>query len=105
MTSFVINARGQAEITKDPDAVLDYTFDWTDWLASASTPPDTIVSGQCAISGDSAASISSVSFDQQRVTAWVQGGTVGAKATLRCRITTAAGRIDDRSVFLKIKER
>jgi hypothetical protein len=35
----------------------------------------------------------------------VQGGMVNEKVRVRCRIITVGGRTDDRSVFLKIKER
>jgi hypothetical protein len=100
MTTFVIDARGRASIEKDPDALLDYTIDWSAWLPTG----DTLVNAVFSIN-DALASIASSAHDTTRATAWVQGGTVGVRAALRCRITTAEGRIDDRTVYLRIRER
>lgn len=30
--TYVVNSKGQPVIVKDPNAVLDYSWDWTDWL-------------------------------------------------------------------------
>jgi hypothetical protein len=98
---------GKYKITKDPDAVLDYTFDWASWLAQASTPADTISTAQFLISGDGAvgASISASSFNATKATAWITGGTENGTIALTCRITSAGGRIDDRTVYIKVKAR
>jgi len=40
-----------------------------------------------------------------RVRAWISGGTVGQAAAATCRITTAGGRVDDRTLTFTIKER
>jgi hypothetical protein len=39
------------------------------------------------------------------VRAWISGGTVGQAAAATCRITTAGGRTDDRTLTFTIKER
>jgi len=98
--TFVLDGSGKPTILKDPNAVLDYTFDWTAWLAG-----DTLVSIDSAVSGSIGANISAQYFSGQKATIWVQGGTSGSKIALRCRIVTLAGRVDDRTVYLKIKER
>jgi hypothetical protein len=103
--TFVVGANGKVSIIKDPNAILDYSFDWTEWLAAASTPPDTIANAQFQLLGTSNATIVSQAFNAQKATAFVSGGLVGENIGLRCRITTAAGRVDDRTVYLKIKER
>jgi hypothetical protein len=103
--TFVVDSSGKATILKDPDAILDYTFDWTQWLAAASVTPDTIATAVGAVSGAVTAAINSTSHDAQKVTLWVSGGAAGEKIVLRCRITTAAGRTDDRTVYLKVKDR
>ncbi len=87
-------------IVKDPDAVLDYSFDWTDWLAvgeSISTWSVT-VSGVTKDAEDRVGAI---------ITVWVSGGTAGPGviATLVCAITTNQGRTDNRTIYLKIRER
>ena len=104
--TFVISASGKASIVKDPNAVLDYTFDWTDWLASADEPDDTIASVVFAIAG-STATVGTVVNNGTTATAWVSGGAVGETAALSCKITTvnAPARVDERTVFIKIRER
>ena len=39
------------------------------------------------------------------VVAWISGGTAGTTYRVTCRIVTAGGRTDDRSIFIKVKER
>lgn len=107
MTSFTIDGKtGKASIIKDPNAVLDYTFDWTDWLDDI---PDTILSAAVVIDSQAEggdATVNSISIvGLKAVVAWVQGGTVNTKVALRCRITTNGARIEDRTVYLNIKER
>lgn len=89
-------------IPKDPDAALEYTFDWTDWLAEVS---DTIDSYTLTVSGVTKTSDARVGA---RVTVWVSGGTVNAlaaPASIACRIVTAGGRTEDRTIYLLIRER
>lgn len=82
---------------KDPDAVLDYAWDWSAWLDG-----DTITSAD--VTGDGV-TIASVTHDDTRVTAWISGGDVNTAVAVTCRVTTAAGRTDDRAVRLDIKNR
>ena len=105
--TFTVSASGKYSIIKDPNAVLDYTFDWTAWLAAASTPADKILTATCTVTGSVTAAVDSIAFDDQKVTAWISGGAVGDAILLRCRITTenSPARIEDRSVTLKVKER
>lgn len=39
------------------------------------------------------------------VTAWLSGGVATSKPRVTCRITTNQGRVDDRSIWVKIAER
>lgn len=94
-------------IVKDPDAVLDYTFDWTDYLADIG---DTILDASVILASGIALDTAGhgpngFTFTSQKVIVWISGGTVGSKYQVTCRITTTGGRIDDRSIYLKIKER
>jgi hypothetical protein len=95
---------GKPTITKDPEATLDYTENWTDWLAAADTPADTITTATVATASLSV-TVDSVSHDTTHVTAWVSGGVPGETAALVYTITTAGGRIDERTLYLKIKDR
>ena len=84
--------------TKDPNAVLDYTVDWTRWLAAdqVATSEWIIPSGLTRMA-DSKTSTSA--------TVWLSGGNVGQSYTVTNRITTAAGRTEDRSFTIRVEER
>ena len=100
--TFVVSV-GKPTIVKDPNAVLDYTLDWTDWLEPLS---DTIASVSVAVSG---VTLDHTTNNSTSVTIWISGGTVGTPGSARVRITTvgtgARPRTDDRTVYFKIKER
>jgi hypothetical protein len=98
--TYVVDDRGRPKINKDPDAVLDYKFNWATYLTAIT---DTIVAAEAE--ADKGVEIDSVSFTTTSVTVWASGGDVGETAVLTCRITTLGGRTDDRSVYLKIVER
>lgn len=87
-------------IDKDPNAVLDYSFDWAAWLAPLG---DTIESVEFVLQPPLTETGSS--FTPTEAVVWVGGGEPGKTLGVTCRITTLQGRIDDRSVFLKIVER
>jgi hypothetical protein len=91
MTSLVLN--------KDPDAFLDYGIDWTDWLEDG----DTIAASTWVVSAG--VTSSSPSFTDTTTTVWIAGGTVGETYALTNRVTTAAGRIDDRTLTIRVKQR
>jgi len=98
-TSFVVNADGWPVIDKDPDAVLEYTLDWTDWLADVS---DTITSASVTVNGVTKASDSNTTV---KVTAWISGGTVGQMPSATYLIVTAGGRTDERTIYFNIRQR
>ena len=99
-TQFVTDTRsGLKKIDKDPEGVLDYSFDWnTNWLngdtISASTW--TVPAG---ITKDSDSDSGGVT------TIWLSGGTAGNTYTITNRIVTAAGRTEERSVIINVKQR
>lgn len=84
-------------ILKDPDATLDYPFNWATWLAKVA---DTIIAVSWII--DASLTKVSSSFNTTSATAFVSGGVLGTIVPVTCRITTAGGRIDDRTIWLKI---
>jgi hypothetical protein len=101
--TYVVNAAGKPVIVKDPDAVLDYTFDWTEWLQSVS---DTIVPSTGAdVTCDTGLTVQTVNIIDGQVIAWLEGGTVGNQYNVECQITTVDGRVDRRSIAIKIKVR
>lgn len=111
--TFVTDASGKLTIFKDPAATLDYSFDWTAYLADmledgVPAAPDTITTGACTLisnNGATDAQVEQTDVDGNVVTGWVSGGTAGETLQLKCTINTAGGRIEVRSVYLKIKAR
>jgi hypothetical protein len=96
-TSYEYDEDG-AFIYKDPNAILDYPFDWTDWLGA-----DTIATVQFTPS--SAITVVSSSSTTKIATAWVSGGVAGTVESLTCRVNTVGGRTEDRTIRFKIKQR
>ncbi len=84
---------------KDPSAVLDYVFDWTGWLATGETISSYTVTAQSGITLDSD------SATDDTVTVWLSGGTSGSRYRVSCKITTNAGRIDERSMIIDCQNR
>ena len=97
-TTFHVDSLGYW-IEKDPDAVLDYIVDWSDWLDT-----DTIT-GAPVWTVPTGLTKASQSNTTTTATAWISGGAQGMTYTLGCRITTTGGRTDERSFRLKIVER
>lgn len=89
-----------ASYKKDPNAILDYTFDWAPYLTPIA---DTIASVQFTTS--TGLTKTSQSNTATAATAFVSGGVVGKTEKLTCRIVTAGGRTDERTIDLKILER
>lgn len=84
---------------KDPDAVLDYVWDWSDWLEPGETITDSLFIMSAGITLDSD------SHSATSATAWLSGGTPGIPYQATNRIETSAGRIDDRSITIRVKNR
>lgn len=85
--------------TKDPAATLDYGLDWSDWLAAG----ETIAASEWSVP----AGLTKDSDDHNTTLAavWLSGGTAGATYRITNRVTTSAGRIDERSLFIVVEER
>jgi len=83
---------------KDPDSILDYTIDWSDWLGS-----DTIISSNWTV--PTGITQGSVSNTDTATTIWLSGGVVGKTYSVVNRIETAGGRTDDRTITIVIREK
>ena len=92
-------------IPKDPNAVLDYAFNWAGdddhdpWLEDGDTISSHVVTVDTGITKDSDSESSGV------VTVWLSGGTAGTDYTIACKIDTSAGRTDERSIVIHCEER
>jgi hypothetical protein len=84
---------------KDPDAVLDYTIDWSAWLG-----PDTLAGVDVTPSSDEI-TVDSTSFTDTTATAIISGGEDGTDYEIVFQITTAAALVDDRTITLLVRQR
>ena len=79
--------------SKDPDDVLDFTFDWSTWLAGDTISSDTVTVAT-GLTKDSD------SNDTDSVTVWVSGGTNGQSYKVTSQIVTAGGRTKTASIII-----
>ena len=86
-------------IPKDPAAVLDYVFNWSDWLESNETISSHVITVDSGITKDSDNESAGV------VTAWLSGGTHGSDYIVACKIITSLSRTDERSINIRCRER
>src|SRR5690606_238191 len=89
--------RSRLTYRHDPDPFLGYQIDWSAWLGD-----DTIVTAVWSTDDD--VELSDQSATDTTATVWIAAGTaeLGDRATVTCRVTTTAGRIDDRSIIVQI---
>jgi len=85
---------------KDPSAILDYAYDWSDWLATNETISTRAVTVPTGITESSTDTESS-----GVVTVWLSGGTAGNEYDIACKITTNASRTDERTITIRVKDR
>lgn len=88
-----------SDFTKDPEDVLDYTFDFTAWLAKVS---DSISS--YTITEEAGITLDSHSNDANTVTVWLSGGTAGESYEVECKIVTVGGRTAERTMMIPVEE-
>jgi hypothetical protein len=80
---------------KDPAAVKDYGFDWSAWMSSGDVVSSSVFSaGTCVVTSSSISSYTTVCF--------IGSGTAGEIYKVTNRISTAQGRIDERSFDLNV---
>jgi len=90
---------GMPTYKKDPDAVLDYGFDWSDWLDTDETISASTWTVEDGITQDSESETTSVT------TIWLSGGTAGTTYRIVNEIVTSDGRTENRSMDIQVEER
>lgn len=88
-----------ATYLKDPDAVLDFGFDWSDWLETGETISDYTITAETGITVDSDSEADGI------VTVWLSGGTAGGNYPVACKIVTSASRTDERTMVIRVQNR
>jgi hypothetical protein len=91
-------------LLKDPQAVLDYMIDWgADYLAVG----ELVAASGWSVAPDEAGgvTVAGSDFDSASSTVKAAGGIAGHVYSLINRITTSAGRIDERSILVRVESR
>jgi hypothetical protein len=95
---FWTNINGKMTGVKDVNATLDFPIDFSAWLETDSYASHTITkSGDIVI--DSSVAQNGI------ITPIISGGTLNELASFTIQITTASGRIDERTFYLRILNR
>ena len=83
---------------KDPDSVLDYVFNWADWLDTdeISSSSTTVATG---LTKDTESTTTTTA------TVWLSGGTSGTEYAVKNRIVTTGGRTADRTIIISVHDR
>lgn len=87
---------------KQPDEVLDYTFDFSRWL----TAGDEITSATSSVTSTEGGTVAidNTDHDDTTATVWMSAGIDAETATVKVQIITAQGRTKDANFRLRIKE-
>ena len=90
---------------KDPEAVLDFTFDWTSWLGGSETISSRTITISCSEESSPTLTKDSDSEASGVVTVWLSSGTAGKKYKVECKISTNESRTDERTMMVRVQER
>lgn len=85
---------------KDPDATLDYGFDWSLWLGT-----DTIAISEWIVPSALTIVPGSETADDTKTKCFISGGVAGTNYTVTNKITTTGQRIEERSFELYVEQR
>lgn len=85
--------------SKDPSSTIDYGVDWSGYISQGEIITDSEWQYGSGITG----TIESNNDSETRV--MLTGGVSGSLYTLTNRITTSAGRVDERSMYILCEDR
>lgn len=93
-----------ASFVKDPEEVLDYTLDWSEYLPAG----DTVASATWTVPDgitESTAPGHQHNVNGARTTIWLAGGSEPKDYLITCRIVSAQGRQADRTFEIAVRSR
>lgn len=85
-------------VAKDPDAVLTWRWDWSDWLSET----DVISSHIVSVNGSVLSLVSG--NDDTTVDVTLSGGDAGTDSDVTVTVLTGGGLADDRTVTFRVSE-
>lgn len=84
--------------TMDPAAVLPWGEDWSAWLGTDTITTSTWTVGTGLTKGAD-------THDTTTTTVWLSAGVLGTRVAVTNRIVTAAGKTDERTFYITVKDR
>jgi hypothetical protein len=84
---------------KDPDAVLPWSWDWTDWLDDGESIVESVMTVSAGLVKDSD------SYSATSTTVWLSGGSPGTPYSVANRIETSMGKVDERTITIRVTNR
>jgi hypothetical protein len=87
---------------KDPQARVDYSIDWTDYLDGQSVAASLWTVTPSEPGG---IAVEQASFDLSRSAARLSGGLLGRVYTVSNQVTLSDGSLDERSITLRVEQR
>lgn len=92
-----------AMVVKDPDARIDYEFDWGVAYPEGQA---VVASGWTVVPADAGGvAVAASAHDLTRATATLAGGVAGHIYRVTNRVTLSDGQIDERSMTVRVEER
>jgi hypothetical protein len=88
---------------KDPEAVLDYQFDWSEEWLEGGEPPERILTHVITVPPEMTLDKSEEA--DGKIAVWLSGGTAGENYKVACLVETSAGRTDERTIWIKVVNR
>ena len=85
---------------KDPDSIEFHGMDWSGWLQNGDS-----IASQTVFAAAEGITISEVSRAAAVISWRLSGGQAGQDYVVTCRVTTAGGLVDDRSIRYRVRER
>ena len=85
--------------SKDPNATLDFVFDWSAWLEDTETITSHEITAAEGIVVDSSTEAAG------KITVWLSGGTESHDYRVACKIVTSSGRTDERTMTIVCHDR
>ena len=92
---------------KDPDSTLDWDFNWrvTDDDEKVPWLEENEIITDYEITADDGITVTQDIENNGHVIVWLSGGEVSKEYIVSCKITTSFGRVEPRSILIKMSER
>lgn len=88
-----------AKFTKQPADVIDYDFDYRDWLADREDTASSVV-----VTADPGITITNTVLSGGVVKVFLSGGTDGVAYKITCTLTTTGTRVKQAEITVAVKE-